>query len=454
MSGPLDLATLKRLVKEGEIDTVLVTFPDMQGRLLGKRVTGHFFLDSLLEETHACDYLLTVDMDMEPVPGFKAASWAKGYGDFTLKPDMNTLRRTGWLEGTALIVADLCDHDGNLLPHAPRSILKRQLARLAERGWAAHMASELEFYVLDETYEAAREKRYRDLKHSGWYIEDYHIFQTTKEEPLIRAIRNYMDAAGIPVEVSKGEWGPGQEEINFRYAEALEMADRHVIYKNGAKEIAFLQGKAISFMAKPAYELAGSSCHIHCSIWDKDGGEALFADASDELGMSKLFRHFLAGLLANAPDMTFFLAPFVNSYKRFQSGSFAPTKAGWSLDNRSAGFRMLGHGEATRIECRIAGADANPYMAYAALIAAGLDGIDRELELGPPYKGNVYEARRVPDVAKTLRDALANLKKSKMLRAAFGDDVVEHYHHAGSWEQAEFDRRVTDWELLRYFERA
>jgi len=454
MSGPFDLETLKRLVKEGEVDTVLVTFPDMQGRLMGKRVTGHFFLDSVIEETHACDYLLTVDMDMEPVPGFKAASWAKGYGDFTMKPDMNTLRRTGWLDGTVLVVADLCDHDGNLLPHAPRSILKRQLARLAERGWSAHMASELEFYVLDESYESAREKRYRDLRHSGWYIEDYHIFQTTKEEGLIRAIRNHMEAAGIPVEVSKGEWGPGQEEINFRYAEALEMADRHVIYKNGAKEIAFLQGKAVSFMAKPAHDLAGSSCHVHCSIWDKAGREALFADPDDPLGMSKLFRHFVAGLLANAPDMTYFLAPFVNSYKRFQSGSFAPTKAGWSLDNRTAGFRMVGHGKGARIECCIAGADANPYLAYAALIAAGLDGIDRELELAPPYEGNVYEARRVPDVAKTLRDALVNLKESKMLRAAFGDDVVEHYHHAGTWEQAEFDRRVTDWELLRYFERA
>ncbi|MFQ5776270.1 MAG: glutamine synthetase family protein, partial [Kiloniellaceae bacterium] len=279
-------------------------------------------------------------------------------------------------------------------------------------------------------------------------------FQTTKEEGLIRAIRNHMDAAGIPVEVSKGEWGPGQEEINFRYADALEMADRHVVYKNGAKEIAFLQGKAVTFMAKPYYELAGNSCHVHSSLWDAAGDRALFHDPGDEYGMSKLFRHYLAGLLALARDMTFFLAPTVNSYKRFQAGSFAPTKAAWSLDNRTAGFRVVGHGAGTRVECRIPGADCNPYLAFAATIAAGLHGIDNELELRPPYKGNIYEARRVPDVAKTLREALDGLKKSKVLREALGPEVVDHYVHAGNWEQAEYDRRVTDWEVIRGFERA
>ena len=454
MTGMLDLPTLKALVDSGEIDTVLVCFPDMLGRLMGKRVTGRFFLESVVEETHACNYLLAADMDMEPVPGFKAASWDKGYGDFTLKPDLATLRRTPWLEGTALVMADVCDHHGELLPHAPRGILKAQLARLAERGWRANFASELEFYVINETYEAAREKDYKNLRHAGWYIEDYHIFQTTKEEGLIRAIRNHMEACGIPVEVSKGEWGPGQEEINFRYAEALEMADRHAIYKNGAKEIAFLQDKAVTFMAKPYFELAGNSCHIHSSLWDARAGTPLFHDPADEHGMSRTFKHYLAGLLALAGEMTFFLAPMINSYKRFQAGSFAPTKAGWSLDNRTAGFRVIAGGAGTRVECRIPGADCNPYLAYAAMIAAGLHGIDNKLELAPPYEGNVYEAKRVPDVPKTLREALERLRKSKVLRAALGEEVIEHYLHSGLWEQSEYDRRVTDWEVIRGFERA
>ena len=454
MTGMLDLPNLKALVGSGEIDTVLVCFPDMLGRLMGKRVTGRFFLESVVEETHACNYLLAADMDMEPVPGFKVASWDKGYGDFTLKPDMATLRRTPWLEGTALVIADVCDHHGHLLPHAPRGILKAQLARLAERGWSANFASELEFYVINETYEAAREKDYKDLSHAGWYIEDYHIFQTTKEESLIRAIRNHMEACGIPVEVSKGEWGPGQEEINFRYAEALAMADRHAIYKNGAKEIAFLQDKAVTFMAKPYFELAGNSCHIHSSLWDAKAKTTLFHDPADEHGMSRTFKHYLAGLLALAGDVTFFLAPMINSYKRFQAGSFAPTKAGWSLDNRTAGFRVITGGAGTRVECRIPGADCNPYLAYAAIIAAGLYGIDNELELAPPYEGNVYEAKRVPEVPKTLREALERLRKSKVLRAAFGDEIIEHYLHSGQWEQSEYDRRVTDWEVIRGFERA
>ena len=454
MKGLLDRGELTRLVEAGEIDTVVVGFPDMQGRLMGKRVTGHFFLDSVIEETHACNYLLAVDMEMEPVPGFKAASWELGYGDFAIRPDLSTLRRTPWLEGTAIVIGDVCDHHGQLLPHAPRSILKKQLARLEERGWTAKLGSELEFYLFDEPYDQAREKDYKKLKHAGWYIEDYHIFQTTKEEGIIRAIRNHMDAIGIPVEVSKGEWGPGQEEINFRYAEALEIADRHVIYKNAAKEIAFLQGKAITFMAKPYYDLAGSSCHIHSSLWEAKTDKPLFHDRADDLGMSKLFRHYVAGLLTLARDMTFFLAPYINSYKRFQSGTFAPTKAAWSLDNRTAGFRVIGAGPGTRVECRIPGADANPYLAFAAIIAAGLHGIENELELPKPFQGNMYQAKRIPDVAKTLRDALVGLEKSKVLRAALGDEVVEHYLHAGRWEQFEYDRRVTDWEVIRGFERA
>ena len=455
MTANLDRESLTRLVERGEIDTVIVAFPDMQGRLMGKRVTGHFFLESIIEETHGCDYLLTVDMDMEPVPGYAAASWELGYGDFILKPDLGTLRRIPWLEATALVLCDLLDHHSHeLLPHAPRSILKKQLARLADKGWTAKIGSELEFYVIEEPYDVAREKDYKGLKHAGWYIQDYHIFQTTKEEPLIRAIRNGMDAAGIPVEVSKGEWGPGQEEINLKYAEALEMADRHVIYKNGAKEIAHLQGKSITFMAKLAYDLAGSSFHLHSSLWDAAGDTPLFVDAADDHGMSNLFKHYLAGLIQCLPDMTFFLAPYINSYKRFQAGSFAPTKAAWSIDNRTAGFRILGPGAGTRVECRVPGADANPYLAYAAILAAGLHGIENELPLAPPFVGNAYVGEGVPDVAKTLRDALAALDGSKVLRDAFGDAVIDHYVHCGRWEQAEYDRRVTDWELIRNFERA
>ncbi len=455
MSGKLDLETLKRLIESGEIDTVVVAMTDMQGRLIGKRVAGRFFLDSVVEETHGCNYLLTVDMEMEPVPGYEAASWDQGYGDFVLKPDMNTLRALPWLEGTALVLCDVLDHHTHEdLPHSPRAILRRQLGRLADKGWTAYMASELEFYVIDEAYDVAREKDYKGLKHAGWYIEDYHIFQTTKEEGLIRAIRNGMEGCGIPVEVSKGEWGPGQEEINLRYAEGLEMADRHVIYKNAAKEIAFLQGKAITFMAKLDYDLSGSSCHIHSSLWDAAKEQPLFADKSAKHGMSKLFRHYLAGQLACAPAMTFFFAPYINSYKRFQAGSFAPTKSAWSMDNRTAGFRILGPGAGTRVECRIPGADCNPYLAYAAILAAGLHGIEQELDCGPAYEGNVYEGEDVPDVPKTLRAALQALDESEVMREALGDKVVDHYLHAGRWEQQEYDRRVTDWEVIRNFERA
>ena len=454
MRGKLDLDGLKALIEAGEIDTVLVCFTDMQGRLIGKRVTGHFFLDQVAEEMHACDYLLTVDMEMEPVPGFEAASWDLGYGDFAIKPDFETLRRIPWLEGTALVLGDCLDHHGVELPHSPRTMLKSQLAKAAAQGWVSKMGSELELYVFDETFESAHDKAYKDLKTAGWYIEDYHIFQTTKEESLIRAIRNGMDGAGIPVEFSKGEWGPGQEEINLRYAEALEMADRHVIYKNGVKEIAYLHGKSVTFMAKWAYDLAGNSCHLHSSLWDAKNGKALFHDPDGADGMSKMFRHYLAGQLACAADMTYFFAPFINSYKRFQAGSFAPTKTGWSVDNRTAGFRLCGSGPALRVECRIPGADVNPYLAFAATLAAGLYGIENELELSPKISGNLYELEEVGDVPKTLREAVEALDKSTILRAAFGDAVIDHYVHAGRWEQQEYDRRVTDWELNRYFERA
>jgi len=449
----LTLEELRKEAESGTIDTVLVCFPDMFGRLLGKRATSHFFLESVVEETHACDYLLACDIDMEPVPGYAAASWDLGYGDFVLKPDLATLRRADWLAGTAIVLCDLEDEAGNDLAHAPRQILKKQLSRLGERGWTAKMGSELEFYVFNEPYEAARRRGYADLDHAGWYIEDYHIFQTTKEEPLIRAIRNHMDRSGVPVEVSKGEFGPGQEEINLKFAEALEMADRHAVYKNGAKEIAHQWGQALTFMAKYAFEHAGNSFHLHSSLWRKSDDSPLFPDADGPHGMSKLFRHYLAGQLALFREMTYFFAPYVNSYKRFQAASFAPTKAAWSFDNRTAGFRIIGHGSGRRVECRIPGADANPYLAYAAVIAAGLYGIDNELDLPEAFSGNAYEAETVPDVPKTLREAVEALDQSRVMRAALGDAVVDHYVHTGRWEQYEYDRRVTDWERQRLFER-
>ena len=450
MGANLDLKALKQEVEAGTIDTVLACFPDMQGRLIGKRVSGRFFVEQVAHEMHACDYLLAVDMEMEPVPGYAAASWDLGYGDFAIRPDLATLRRIPWLDGTALVLGDVVDHHGALLAHAPRSILRRQIERARTMGYGANMATELEFYVFDEPYKSARQKGYKGLETAGWYIEDYHILQTTKEEGLIRAIRNGMEGAGIPVESSKGEWGPGQAELNLRYADALEMADRHVIYKNGVKEIALLQGKCVTFMAKWDYGLAGSSCHVHTSLVAADGAPA-FADGD---GHSDLFEHYLAGQLALARDMTLFLAPYINSYKRFQAGSFAPTKAVWSRDNRTTGFRVVGHGPSLRVECRIPGADANPYLACAALLAAGLHGIEQRLELEPAFAGDAYKAREIREVPKTLREALACLDRSVVLRAALGDAVIEHYLHAGRWEQFEYDRRVTDHELIRGFERA
>jgi glutamine synthetase len=454
MNGILDLPTLGQLISTGEVDTVLVCFPDLQGRLVGKRVTGHFFLEHGTAGLHACDYLLAVDMDMVPVPGYAASSWELGYGDLLIRPDLKTLRRIPWLEATALVLGDCLDQHGQELPHAPRSVLKRQVERAAAMGLVPRVGSELELYVFDETYESAHRKGYKAMQSAGWYTEDYHILQTTKEESLIRAIRNGMDGAGIPVEFSKGEWGPGQEEINLRYADAVEMADRHTIYKNGAKEIAHLQGKAITFMAKWNVEQAGNSCHVHSSLWDVRSGASIFPDAAAPDGMSARFRQYLAGQLAGAREMTYFLAPSINSYKRFQAGSFAPTKAVWSIDNRTAGFRVVGHGPALRVECRIPGGDANPYLAFAALIAAGLDGIENARELEPPCSGNAYAQADLREVPKTLREALAELERSQMLRAAFGDAVIEHYLHTGRWEQAEYDRCVTDWELARNFERA
>jgi glutamine synthetase len=455
MTAAFTFDALKRAVTAGEIDTVLACMVDMQGRLIGKRFQAEYFIDTAHEETHACNYLLAADIDMEPVPGYAAASWSQGYGDFVLKPDMTTLRRTPWLAGTALVLCNVLDpRDHADVPHSPRAMLRKQVARLKQRGWLAMFASELEFYLFDESFESAHVKRYHDLKTAGYYIEDYHILQTSREEPVLRAMRKGLQAAGIPVENSKGEWGPGQEELNIRYCEALEMADRHAIMKNACKEIAMLQGKSVTFMAKWRYDLAGSSSHVHNSLWDLKGKTSRFYDPKQPHGMSALMRSWVAGQLKYARDITFFLAPYINSYKRFQVGTFAPTRAVWSRDNRTAGFRLCGEGgKGIRIECRIGGADLNPYLAYTGLIAAGLAGIDEKLELPEAFSGDAYKGEALPEIPKTLREAAAALKASTLLREALGSEVVDHYHHTAEWEQFEYDRRVTDWELKRGFER-
>ncbi len=456
MSAKYTFDDLKKDVAEGRIDTVLACQVDMQGRLMGKRFHAEYFVESAWKETHSCNYLLATDMEMETVPGYKATSWEKGYGDYTMKPDLSTLRRIPWLEGTALVLCDMLDHETHAeVPHSPRAILKRQVARLAAMGFKAYMASELEFFLFDQSYDDARLSGYRDLQLASGYNEDYHIFQTTKEEDVMRAIRNGLQGAGIPVENSKGEASAGQEEINVRYADALTMADRHAIIKNGCKEIAWQRGKAITFLAKWNYSAAGSSSHIHQSLWSKDGETPLFFDKNGQYGMSDLMRHYVAGQLAHASEVTYFLAPYINSYKRFMAGTFAPTKAIWSKDNRTAGYRLCGEGsKAIRIECRVGGSDLNPYLAFAALIAAGISGIESKMELEAPFVGDAYQGKEVREIPHTLREASEALSGSKMLRAAFGEEVVDHYVHAAEWEQQEYDRRVTDWEVARGFERA
>jgi glutamine synthetase len=452
----LTLDELKQAVATGEIDTVAAAQIDMQGRLMGKRFQAEFFVENAWEETHSCNYLQATDMEMVTVQGYKATSWQAGYGDYTMKPDLATLRRTPWLPGTALVLCDVLDHHTHAeVPHSPRAVLKRQIARLEAMGMTAFMATELEYFLFKGTYEEAQQGGYRNLRTFGAYNEDYHIFQTTKEEDVNRAIRTGLQGAGIPVENSKGEASAGQGEINVRYADALTMADRHVIIKNACKEIAWSKGKALSFLAKWSNDAAGNSAHVHQSLWSADGRAPLFHDPDAELGMSELMRHYVAGLLHNASEITLFLAPYINSYKRFAAGTFAPTKAVWSMDNRTAGYRLCGaDSKAIRIECRVGGSDLNPYLAMAALLAAGIDGIERKRELEPAFVGDAYAGRNVREIPATLRDATAALDGSAILRAAFGGDVIDHYVHAARWEQAEYDRRVTDWEIARGFERA
>jgi glutamine synthetase len=442
----MELKELESAVGDGSIDTVIVAFTDMQGRLMGKRLHGEFFLEGEVAEhgVEGCNYLLALDMEMDPTPGYGIASWERGYGDFGLKPDLATLRRIPWLEATALVLCDVVWHDGSPVNPSPRQVLKRQVERAAELGYTAKFGSELEFYLLKDSYEEAHAKHYRDLTPSVPYILGYHILATTYDESLIRQIRNGMQGAGIRVETSKGEAWPGQQEINFRFDDAVTMADNHTIYKNGAKEIAHLNGQSITFMAKPDHTWIGNSCHIHSSLW-RDG-ESAFAGESD------IFKQYLAGQIASLKELAIFLAPTINSYKRFAAGSWAPTTLAWGHDNRTCGFRIVGHGSGLRAETRIPGGDANPYLAFAALLAAGLNGVEQGLELPPALEGNAYEsdAERFPH---SLREAIAALESGTMARAALGDDVVDHYLNYARTEQRLFDEAVTCYERERMFER-
>jgi glutamine synthetase len=455
-NGRLDLAALERLVADGQIDTVLSTFPDMQGRLMGKRLTARFFLDHVARDgSHACSYLLGTDVEMNTLPGFAMTSWRTGYHDFKVRPDFGTLRVAPWLEKTAIVLGDVITDDGQLVEESPRRLLQRQVARLASLGYTARMASELEFYLFKETFESARAKHYHDLSTFGTYIQDYHILQTTKEEVIVRQIRNQMNAAGIPVEGSKGEWGYGQEELNLEYTEPLEMADRHVLYKHGAKEIAALSGLALTFMAKWDANQAGSSFHLHSSLWDS-AGRAVFFDENRPLGMSEVFHHYLAGQLAYTRELMFFYAPFVNSYKRYREGTFAPIRLVWGHDNRTCGLRVIGEHQSLRVENRVPGADANPYLAFAATIAAGIAGIQQRLELPEMFTGDAYESdlrRNVPQVPGALYEAIRAFEASSLAREAFGEQVFAHYLNAAREEQAAYDHAVTCWERDRYFER-
>ena len=455
MSGNLSFEALKSQVADGSVDTVLVCLVDMQGRLMGKRFHAHNFVESAWRETHCCNYLLATDLEMATPEGYAATSWQAGYGDYIMKPDLTTLRTVPWLDGTVMVLCDVLDHHTHEdVPHSPRAILKCQIARLADLGYSAKTATELEFFLFEKSFDDIRKSGFRDLAPISGYNEDYHILQTTKEEAVMRPLRNHLFAAGIPIENSKGEAETGQEELNIRYAPAMQCADHHSIAKHATKEIAWQQGHAATFLPKWHHDRTGSSSHVHQSLWNADGSSAFF-EKDSELGMSQIMRHYMAGLIKYAPDYTFFLAPYVNSYKRFSKATFAPTKTVWSVDNRTAGFRLCGADTvAVRVECRIGGSDLNPYLAIAAQLAAGIRGLEDRLELPKPTTGDVYAAKSAKGIPHSLRDATETLRRSKMLRAAFGDGVIDHYVRAAEWEQEEFDHVVTDYEVARGFERA
>ena len=447
-------------IADGSVDTVVVAFPDMHGRPVGKRVTADFFRSHVAEHgIEACDYLLAVDVDMNPLPGYRFTNWDTGYGDFVCRPDYATARLIPWLEGTAFVICDLTDEDRVPVEVSPRQILRRQLERAAERGLRVCSATELEFFLFMDSFEEADAKGWKGLTPHTSTIEDYQLLQTTREEYVLRRIRNEMCAADIPVEFSKGEAGRGQHEVNVTFDEALVTADRHLVFKNGIKEIAAQEGRATTFMAKWTMDDVGSSCHVHTSLWDAGSGDPLMApsadgsDAPHPSGLSAVGRHFLAGQLHAARELAWMAAPTVNSYRRYVPGSWAPTAAVYGEDNRTCGFRLVGHGAGRRVESRIPGADVNPYLVLAAAIAAGLYGIDHELEPGDPYPDNAYEATDVPRIPSTLVEAIAELRESAVALEAFGPDVHHHLLNTAEQEWLASNRHVTDWELARNFER-
>jgi glutamine synthetase len=447
----MNLNGLRAKIKAGEIDTVVVAFPDVFGRLVGKRFTGEFFLNSVAAHgTHACNYLLTVDIEMEPMTGFKLANWEKGFGDFEMRPDPNALRLLPWQPGAALVICDLFHHDGKAVAESPREVLKQQIAVLGPKKLVCNIASELEFFLFNTPYQEAFAKDYRNLTPSSDYRIDYQITQPSRDEPLFRSVRNMMCAARVPVESSKGEWGRGQHEVNFTYSDPLGMADMHLVFKQGMKELAAQQNRSVTFMAKLSMTEPGNSCHIHCSL--AQGKTNLFWDAKGSQG-SKMFRQFLGGLIKYSRELSYFFAPTINAYKRYQSASWAPTKMAWAYDNRTVGFRVVGHGNSFRIENRMPGADANPYLAFAATLAAGMAGIEERLDCGEKYEGNAYVDPKLASLPKSLREAADLLEKSKLAHRAFGDDVIDFYVHTARLEVQAYDNIVTDWEKHRYFER-
>lgn len=453
--GMLSVEEFKKQVQEEAIETVIVGFTDHYGRLMGKRFDVDFFISSALEAgTHGCDYLLTTDMEMEPVPGYKLANWELGYGDFHLVPDLKTLRWATWLEKTALVICDLQSEKTHApVLEAPRSILNEQLSRLENVGYKSFAASELEYYLFNTSYQQAHESQFLDSKPAGWYLEDYHILQGSRTESFTAAARRHLKNSGVPVENSKGEWGLGQHELNVQYAETQEMADRHVVYKQCLKELADQMGLSVTFMAKYDESQAGSSCHIHISLWE-DGKNAFVGDEPcGPITASEIFRHFLGGWIKYVPDVMVFYAPTINSYKRYVDGSWAPTRMAWSFDNRTAGFRVVGSGSSLRIECRIPGADCNPYLAFAGALASGLQGIKEKIEPPACFEGDIYQAEELPHVPKTLNESVQLFANSDFAKVAFGGQVVEHYAHFYQQEINAFEMSVTDWERKRYFER-
>jgi glutamine synthetase len=454
LRGMLTKDDLTDLVARNEIETVLVVFTDHYGRFMGKRFDAEFFLESIAGGgAHACNYLLTTDMEMTPVQGYRYANWESGYGDFQLLPDMNTLRIASWLDKTALVLCDIRDEKTHQpVPVAPRSILINQIGRAVQNNLTINAGSELEYYIFEDSYKTAAENGYVNLMPIGWYIEDYHALQGSREEKLNAEVRHHLKNSGVPVETSKGEWGVGQHELNVRYADILTMADRHCIYKQCFKEVADRLGMSVSFMAKFAEDQAGSSCHIHLSLSRNDKNIFHGHKKFGPLQCSDEFRWFLGGWIAHVPDVMVFYAPTVNSYKRYQAGSWAPTRLGWSYDNRTAGFRVVGEGQSLRIECRIPGADCNPYLAFAAALASGLDGLENKTEPPQIFEGDIYQAGQIAHVPASLKEAAELFLKSSFTEKTFGKEVVDHYAHFFQNEQKAYESAVTDWERKRYFE--